>query len=61
MLTNEEKVQKYDEQVADRKAYNSKRNAKRNILVRKAIEAGFDKEITDQELDEEIERMTNKL
>ena len=59
-LTLEQKAQRYDEEREDRKGYNARRNARRNILVRKAIEAGFDAEITDAELDEEIVRMTSR-
>lgn len=58
--TPEQKAEAYDKMLEDRKSYNTKRNAKRNILVRKAIELGLDKEITDLELDEEVNRMTSK-
>jgi len=61
MLTQEQKVQAYDKMVLSRESYNKKRNAKRNILVRKAIELGLDKEITDQDINDEIEKMSNKL
>jgi len=58
-LTLEEKGLKYDEMKEDRKAYNKRRNAKRNLLIALAIASGLDKAITNKDIDEEVERMSN--
>jgi len=58
MLTNEEKAKKYDEMVKARKKYHFKRQVRIQLLLDKAVKAGY--VVTEAEVDAEIKRRAGR-